>query len=355
MGIFYEHMLRPALHRLDPETSHRVTLAFLRRVQRLPLAYPIARRLYAYNDPRLAFTWKGLSFPSPVGLAAGADKNGDAPRMFEAIGMGFVEIGTVTPVAQTGNPKPRVFRLKEEQSLVNRLGFPSQGAMKVSANLSRHGKRRVPLGINIGKNAATPLERAATDYENCLESLYAHGDYFTVNVSSPNTSGLTSLQGAQALRELAARLMAVRARVAQGKALKPLLVKLSPDLTQEQLADAVRACAESGIDGVIATNTSADTALRPARARSWEGGLSGRLLHERSLETVAAVRRHAPKDFFIIGAGGIFDGGGAWAMMQAGANAVQLYTGMVYRGPGIVKEINRALAAKMGARAGAAL
>ncbi len=355
MGIFYEHLLRPALHRLDPETSHRVTLAFLRRVQWLPLTYRIARRLYAYNDPRLAFTWKGLSFPSPVGLAAGADKNGEAPRMFEAIGMGFVEIGTVTPVAQPGNPKPRVFRLKEAQSLVNRLGFPSQGAMKVSANLSRYRKRRAPLGINIGKNAATPLERAATDYENCLESLYAHGDYFVINVSSPNTSGLTSLQGSQTLKELAARLIAVRARVAQGKAPKPLFVKISPDLTQEQLADAVRACVESGIDGIIATNTTTDKTLRPARAQSWEGGLSGRLLHTRSLETVAAVRKLAPKDFFIIGAGGIFDGDDAWAMMQAGANAVQLYTGIVYRGPGVVKEINRALAQKMGAGARATL
>jgi dihydroorotate dehydrogenase len=344
VGIFYEHMLRPALHRLDPERSHRLTLAFLRFIQRLPLSYGFSRRLYAVDEPRLAFTWKGLAFPNPVGLAAGADKNADAPRMFEAIGLGFVEIGTVTPLAQPGNPKPRVFRLKDEQSLVNCLGFPSKGAMAVSASLSRYVKRRVPLGINIGKNASTPLERAAADYENCLESLYAHGDYFTVNVSSPNTAGLTSLQSAKALSELAARLLAVRGRVAQGRSHKPLLVKLSPDMTQEQVADAVQACADGGIDGIIATNTTTDKSLWPPQAQKWEGGLSGRLLHRRSLEVVAAVRKHAPKDYFIIGAGGIFSGEDARAMLDAGANAVQLYTGMVYRGPGIVKEIVRTLA-----------
>lgn len=344
VGIFYEHMLRPALYRLDPERSHQATLAFLRAVQRLPLSYQVTRRLYAYADPRLAFTWKGLTFPSPVGLAAGADKNAEAPRMFEAIGLGFVEIGTVTPLAQPGNPKPRVFRLKQEQSLVNRLGFPSKGALKVSSNLARYATRRVPLGINIGKNASTPMERAATDYENCLESLYAHGDYFTVNVSSPNTAGLTSLQSAQSLRDLAARLIAVRSRVSQGRPPKPLLVKLSPDMSEEQLADAVRACVESGMDGIIATNTTTEKSLRPERARAWEGGLSGRLLHQRSLAVVRAVRTHAPKDYFIIGVGGIFGGEDAEAMLNAGADAVQVYTGMVYRGPGIVKEINRHLA-----------
>ena len=339
----YERVLWPLLRRLDPESSHFLTIRTLSLAQRLSLFRWLATRLCSFQDPRLQFTWRGLTFGSPVGLAAGVDKDGHAARLFSALGFGFIEVGTVTPEPQPGNPGPRVFRLPARRALVNNLGFPSQGASRVAGRLA--GVRLpVPLGVNIGKNARTTLEEAARDYLACLERLYPHADYFVVNVSSPNTVGLTSLQARPALASLTGALVQRRASLAQasGQAPKPLLVKLSPDLTRGELDDVLEVALENGVDGIVAVNTSPAPEFK-GEAEGLPGGISGEPLRQRALEMVGYARRHGPEDFFIVGVGGVFDERDAWALLRAGANAVQLYTAMVYRGPSVVNSINRGL------------
>ncbi|MBI3742784.1 MAG: quinone-dependent dihydroorotate dehydrogenase [Chloroflexi bacterium] len=346
MGL-YTAALAPMLRLLDPEASHALPLSTLGPLQGAPGFLATTRRLYACRDPRLAFAWRGLAFPNPVGLAAGADKNARVVPFFHAAGAGFVEVGTVTPLPQGGNPKPRVFRLPRERAMVNRLGFPNDGLDRVAARLERLRQRSTPLGVNIGKNAATPLDRAGEDYLACLERLYPLADYFTVNVSSPNTLGLTSLQAKPALASLVGALVERRKVLAANALPTPLLVKISPDLTDDELNDVADACVTAGIDGLIATNTSTDLSLRPESAREWQGGLSGKPLFAKSLRTVAYLRRRVPKDFFLVGVGGISSADDAWAMLAAGANTVQVYTALVYEGPGLFGAINRGLVRRM--------
>lgn len=343
----YERVWWPLAQRLDPEASHRLVLRLGSAAQGVPPARWVTSRVFTQRDPGLAVTWRGLTFPNPVGLAAGADKDARAPLFFQALGFGFIEIGTVTPEPQPGNPRPRVFRLPARQAMVNRLGFPSQGAERVAERL-RGLRLRVPLGVNIGKNSATLLGQAARDYLRCLEALYPFGDYFVVNVSSPNTVGLTSLQAKPALKALLDPVIERRSALAAsaGGPPKPLLVKLSSDLRGAELDDALGVAVEEGADGVIAVNTSTDPAIK-RDAGGIPGGISGAPLRERALETVRYIRRHAPEGFCIIGVGGVFDHRDAWALLRAGANLVQLYTGLVYRGPGTVKSINRGLLALM--------
>ena len=346
MGL-YTAALAPLLRLLDPEASHTLTLSTLGPLQRVPGLLATTRRLYACDDPRLAFAWRGLAFPNPVGLAAGADKNARVVPFFHAAGAGFVEVGTVTPLPQSGNPKPRMFRLTAERAMVNRLGFPSDGLDRVAPRLKRLRWRASPLGVNIGKNAATALDRAIEDYLTCLERLYTLADYFTINVSSPNTLGLTSLQAKPALTALVTALVERRKALAANASPKPLLVKISPDLTNAELDDVADVCVTAGIDGIIATNTSIDPSLRPQRARDWQGGLSGKPLFAKSLRTVAYLRRGVSKDFFLVGAGGISSAEDAWAMLTAGANAVQVYTALVYEGLGLFGAINRGIAKRL--------
>ena len=340
---FYERVLWPLLRRLDPETSHALTIRTLSLAQRLSLLRWLAARLCSFQDPRLQFTWRGLTFGNPVGLAAGVDKDGRAARLFSALGFGFLEVGTVTPEPQPGNPRPRILRLPTRRALVNSLGFPSQGARRVGGRMA--GVRLpVPLGVNIGKNAQTPLEEAADDYLACLERLYLHADYFVVNVSSPNTVGLTGLQARPALASLTSALAQRRASLADasGEPPKPLLLKLSPDLTHGELDDVLEVALENGVDGIVAVNTSPDPEVK-GEVAGLSGGISGEPLRQRALEVVGYARRHAPEGFFIIGVGGVFDVRDAWALLRAGANAVQAYTAMVYRGPCFAGSMNRGL------------
>ena len=344
MGV-YERALWPLLRRLDAETSHSLTVALLDGLQIIPVADWAIERLASFQDPRLRFTWRGLTFRNPVGLAAGVDKNARLPRVLRALGLGHIEVGTVTPTPQPGNPRPRVARLASHRALVNRLGFPSHGAQRVARNLKGLRLEHTPLGINIGKNAATPLGQATDDYLACLRALYAYGDYFVVNVSSPNTEGLTSLQAASSLSALARAVVAEAQALAEtrGRPRKPVLAKVSPDLSRDELHAAIDASLEGGLDGLVAVNTSIDQGLRSSAGATIPGGVSGEPLRERAVEAVSQVRGQAPVDFFVIGVGGVFDASHAWELLRAGANAVQMYTGLVYRGPGVIGEINRGL------------
>ena len=336
----YRRLLWPFLARLEPERAHGLTLSLLASLQRAPFGASLVERISGGDSEGLGFEWRGIRFAAPVGIAAGWDKDGRVARMAEALGAGFVEVGTVTPRPQPGNPGRRIFRLRSRDALVNRLGFPSRGADRVAANL-RHRPRRAPVGVNIGKNAATPIDAAADDYVACLRALHAVASYFVVNVSSPNTPGLTSLQSPEALDGLLAALDEARRPLGPPK---PLLVKLSADLSESEIEEAAAVCRRREVDGAIAVNTSLDPALRSDEARELEGGLSGRPIFGRALDAVERLRAVVPPDFLIVGAGGVFGPDDALRLLNAGADAVQVYTGLVYRGPGLLAEIRRGLA-----------
>jgi dihydroorotate dehydrogenase len=329
----------PILLRLNPELAHDLGLAALRFVKPL---WP------AQNYPvDLSLRCLGLEFAHPLGLAAGFDKNGDYLDALGAIGFSHVELGTVTPRAQAGNPKPRMFRIPEARVLINRMGFNNKGAEHLAAQVSRS---RYPgiRGISIGKNFDTPLESAQDDYVSCLRKVYALADYIAVNISSPNTAGLRDLQARDGLQRILGALLMERQalRERHGKRV-PLLVKVAPDLTQEQISALTRDLSSLDVDGVIATNTSTDRALlgplgaAPAAAQA--GGLSGAPLHPLSVMVIAQLRAELGTTFPIIGVGGIVDADHALATLRAGANLIQVYTGFAYRGPALLDEILRAL------------
>jgi dihydroorotate dehydrogenase subfamily 2 len=327
---------RSALFRLSPETAHALTLTALRWRGHMPAA--AAQR---GSDVQLM----GLSFPNRVGLAAGFDKNGLAVDGWLALGFGHVEVGTITPKPQPGNPQPRVFRLTKADAIINRMGFPNDGAERVVARL-RSRQRAGVVGLNIGKNAATPLERAVDDYIFCLRAVFPVADYVTVNVSSPNTAGLRSLQDTDQLVPLLSRLMEEsRALEKQHSRRAPLLVKLSPDLTDPELRKIATAVISVPVAGIIATNTtiSREAIADDPLARE-TGGLSGRPLFAKSCAAIRALRETVGPDMPIIGVGGIASGEDARHMRQAGADLVQFYTAMIYQGPRLVREVATALA-----------
>jgi len=336
-------LARPLLFALDAEAAHDLTLRNLARAHRLGITR------CAGPTPLAPTTLMGLRLKNPVGLAAGLDKNGDYIDALGSLGFGFLEIGTVTPRAQPGNPKPRLFRLPEAEALINRLGFNNQGLPAFVANVQKSRFRREGgiLGLNIGKNADTPLENAADDYIACLEAVYPHADYVTVNVSSPNTKNLRSLQGGDELGQLLARIGEARARLADTHGRRvPLAVKIAPDLDEGQIDVIGDVLPKLGVDGVIATNTTlARDAVAHLRHGNETGGLSGRPVREKSLVVIERLRRRAGPDLAIIGVGGIFSAEDARAKIAAGANAVQIYTGLIYRGPGLVRNCVRGLAA----------
>lgn len=344
----YERLVWPLLSGLDPERAHEVVLSGASAVQSLPSLLSLVRTLNRVADPRLAVSWKGLTFPNPIGLAAGLDKDGRAPRFFEALGFGFVEVGTVTPLPQKGNRRPRVHRLPDRLAMVNSMGFPGNGMDAMAERLSRTGRMAVPLGINVGKNAVTPLARAAEDYATCLRRLYPYGDYFVVNVSSPNTMGLTSLQAKPALRAILAAVLLERKARADHERPKPVLVKVSPDLTDMEMGDVLDLCGELGMEGLIATNTSADPARKAGAAMA--GGISGPPLAARAVDAVRFARRNGPPGLFIIGVGGVSGAEQAWALLEAGADVVQLYTALIYQGPRVVDIIKKGLSARLQAK-----
>jgi dihydroorotate dehydrogenase len=315
------------------------------------------RRSYCVADPRLQQTWWGLQFRNPVGLAAGFDKDARWFSELGNLGFGAIEIGSITGQGQPGNPRPRLFRLKSDRALINRMGFNNQGAEVAARNLAARDlssfRQRVVLGINLGKTKIVPNEAAPDDYAFSFRKLFEFGDYFVINVSSPNTPGLRALQDKEPLQVLLAKLAAENQRLAQvtGGGEKPLLLKIAPDLSDPQLDDVAELVAQPGIAGVIATNTTLSRqGLRTPASRVeaiGAGGLSGVPLQARSLEVVGRLYRQLPRTKPIIGVGGISDGESAWQMLRHGASLLQLYTGFVYEGPGVVARINRELGQRM--------
>jgi dihydroorotate dehydrogenase len=333
-------IIRFFLFRFDPEKIHEFTFEFIRVLHKIPGMRSLLRSAYGINDPRLTRTVFGIDFPNPVGLAAGFDKNAALFHELSSFGFGFVEIGTVTPLPQPGNEKPRLFRLPADRALINRLGFNNKGADAAAARLRFRKPGEPVIGGNIGKNKNTPNEEAVSDYLTCLRSLYEHVDYFTVNVSSPNTPGLRDLQDKGPLTEL---LKALKIEMATFPKAKPILLKIAPDLTDGQLDDIIDLVKETQIEGVIATNTtlSRDTLKDPNQKES--GGLSGSPLKKRSTEVIRYLKTKSGNAFPVIGVGGIMTVQDAMEKFDAGADLIQLYTGFVYEGPAFIKQINQAL------------
>jgi dihydroorotate dehydrogenase len=331
----YYDLLRTILFRLDPETAHRVGLVAMETLAALGPANPLRQTL-----PHRPRQLMGLEFPNVVGVAAGLDKNGDCMAGLAALGFGFIEVGTVTPRPQPGNPKPRLFRLKEQQALINRLGFNNKGVDYLAGRVSA-GKPAAILGINIGKNLATPVENALDDYRTCLRKVYGLADYVTVNISSPNTPGLRSLQGGESLETLLSGLAAEREKLSRETGRRvPIAVKIAPDLTPEELPAITEALLRHGMDGVIASNTTLSREGVESSPYAGEaGGLSGRPLFEKSTALVTRLSDLLQGELPIIACGGIFGAQDAKAKLDAGASLVQIYTGFIYRGPALVKEI----------------
>ncbi len=332
MNNGYERFVRPLLFSFDPETAHHLAIACLRGASGVDLAL---RALKVFQPPAKPKALFGLQFPNPIGLAAGFDKNGVALPAWAALGFGFIEVGTVTARPQPGNPKPRIFRLPEQASLINRLGFNNDGADVVAQRLHelRESGRwpSVPVGINIGKSKVTPLETAAEDYVYSFRRLHPLADYIALNISSPNTPGLRALQAREPLSILLGAL-----REENRAAKKPLIVKIAPDLLPNELEEILAICEQNEIAGIIATNTTLDHSSVPP-ARNQEGGLSGRLLRDKATALVRQItaRSRIP----VIASGGICDAASAREKIEAGAQLLQIYTGYVYRGPGLLREI----------------
>jgi dihydroorotate dehydrogenase len=333
----YERFVRPLLFSLDPETAHHFTIACLRAVSE---AGPILGRLKSFQpkpDPKKLF---GLDFPNPIGLAAGLDKNGLALPAWAALGFGFIEIGTITARAQPGNPKPRIFRLPEQRALINRLGFNNDGADVIAQRLSRLKRTRrwpgVPIGINIGKSMSTPIIEASADYLYSFQRLREFADYVVLNVSSPNTPGLRELQGAEALGGL---LGTIGEKNINPR--RPIVVKIAPDLTTDQLEQVIAICETNNVAAIIATNTTLDHSSVPAD-RDQQGGLSGEPVREKSTGLIREIA--ARSTIPVIASGGIMDADSAREKFVAGAQLIQIYTGLIYRGPGLIREIADAIA-----------
>jgi len=334
-------LARTALFALDPEVAHQVALRSLKKLDKLNLSRFIGSPLSA---PREVM---GLRFDNPVGLAAGLDKNGEYIDALAAMGFGFIEVGTVTPRAQPGNPKPRMFRLKEHEALINRLGFNNQGLDAFVANVQRARFKGV-LGLNIGKNADTPMDRAVDDYVTCLKGVYPFASYVTVNISSPNTKGPRDLQAAEQLQKLLSTLKAEQARLAKkhGKRV-PLVLKIAPDLDLKSIREIAALTLESGFEGIIATNTTISRdAVRDHPLASEAGGLSGKPLFSPSTEVLRELVKALKGNIPVIGVGGIMSAADARAKMNAGASLVQIYTGFIYHGPGLIRDSVRELTAK---------
>lgn len=335
-------LARPFLFSLDAETAHELTLHSLARIQSTPLQWAYCSSMV--DDP---VTLAGLTFPNRVGLAAGLDKNARCIDAFGAMGFGFVEVGTVTPKAQPGNPKPRMFRLPQAHALINRLGFNNDGLDAFIVNVQKssfRSKGRI-LGLNIGKNATTPIEHAIDDYLIGLDGVYPHADYVTVNISSPNTQNLRALQNDTALDGLLGALAARRKALAQatGRCV-PIFVKIAPDLDDTQIGMVATTLQRHGMDGVVATNTTVSRETVQDLPHAEEtGGLSGAPVLETSNRVIRTLRTALGKDFPIIGVGGILSGAAAASKIAAGANVVQIYTGLIYKGPALVREVALAL------------
>jgi dihydroorotate dehydrogenase len=339
----YKFFLRPFLFLIDPERVHHLVFRVLAIACKVPGIKPILKAIFTYEHPSLHRSILGLNFNNPVGLAAGLDKDAKLIDELSVIGFGFIEIGTLTPKPQSGNDKPRLFRLPEDSALINRMGFNNGGVLAAVERLKSRTSR-VIIGGNIGKNKITSNDKALDDYSYCFDALFDHVDYFVVNVSSPNTPGLRDLQEKEPLRQL---LMHVKTLNLSRSKPKPVLLKIAPDLNNDQLNDVVEILLSTKTDGVIATNTTISRAGlqtdQETVTRIGNGGLSGKPLAARSTEVIRYLREKLGKNYPIIGVGGIMSPKDALEKLKAGADLVQIYTGFVYEGPGFVKAINKAL------------
>lgn len=340
----YRLIIRPILFLLDPEKVHHISFSSIKFFSKIGLT-SLVKSMFAVEDKRLEKELFGLKFKNPVGLAAGFDKNAVLYNELSDFGFGFVEIGTLTPKPQEGNPKKRLFRLKADKAIINRMGFNNQGVFEAVENLKKEHK--VLIGGNIGKNKITPNNEAIKDYLICFDALFDHVDYFVVNVSSPNTPGLRELQDKEPLTALLNELQLENSKLSKRKSVKrkPILLKIAPDLTDSQLLDIIEIISTTTIDGVIATNTTISRENLKSHALLIEeaGGLSGAPLKDRSTEVIRFLAEKSNKAFPIIGVGGINSAEDAIEKLDAGADLIQLWTGFVYEGPGLVKKINEAL------------
>ena len=334
----YKSIIRPILFSFDPEKVHYFTFSMIRAASKIPFFPSIFRGMYNVKDPRLERKLFGLTFPNPVGLAAGFDKDARLYNELSNFGFGFIEIGTITPKPQDGNPKKRLFRLREDSGIINRMGFNNGGLELAIERLKKN--KGVLVGGNIGKNKVTPNEEAVNDYVACFEGLFDYVDYFVVNVSSPNTPNLRALQDKEPLTKLLQTLQDLNA---EKPARKPILLKIAPDLTDDQLLDIIDIVKTTQIDGVIATNTTVSRDGLTSKNKSEVGGLSGKPLTNRSTEVIRFLAEKSNKAFPIIGVGGIHSASDALEKIEAGADLVQLYTGFVYEGPNLITSINKAL------------
>ena len=339
--MFYQIFIKPLFFLFNPERAHYVAADLIRFTLRIPGMSSLFKVLFQVEDKRLERTVFGLRFPNPVGLAAGFDKNALLVDEFAELGFGFIEVGTVTPKPQDGNPKPRLFRLIEDEGIINRMGFNNEGLAKMKLRLEAR-QSPVIIGGNLGKNKVTPNELADDDYCQGFDTLYPVVDYFVVNVSSPNTPNLRALQEKEPLKQLLSRLQELNKRKPK---LKPILLKIAPDLTNEQLDDVVDIVLETGIAGLIATNTtlSREGLQSDSSITNEAGGLSGKPVCDRSTEVIAYIHKKSKGKIPMIGVGGIHSGKDAIEKLRAGASLVQIYTGFIYEGPGLIQDINRAI------------
>ena len=338
--------IKPLIFRIQPETAHELTMKMLQIACRIPGLAWLMKRWFSVHSDRLVTEVAGLKFPNPVGLAAGFDKDARWLDEMATLGFGFVEIGTITPIAQPGNPQPRLFRLPSDRGIINRMGFNNGGMEAAVSRLKRRPKGLI-VGGNIGKNKVTPNAEATSDYTKCFDALHPHVDYFVVNVSSPNTPGLRELQEKEPLTKL---LMALVDQNRTKPEQRPIFLKIAPDLTDAQLDDIISLVVETGIAGVIATNTTIDrSGLKASRdevGAIGSGGLSGAPLRKRSTEVIRYLHTQSQGAFPIIGVGGICSAEDAMEKLAAGASLLQVYSGLVYAGPSLVKEVNRAILKK---------
>ncbi|HHS95092.1 MAG TPA: quinone-dependent dihydroorotate dehydrogenase [Phaeodactylibacter sp.] len=341
----YKFFIKPFLFLLSPEKAHSFTVRSFSILLSIPILGALMRRYFMVKDQSLQRHFLGLTFPNPVGLAAGFDKDGKYLHTMSALGFGFIEVGTVTPKPQAGNPKPRLFRLPADEALINRMGFNNKGVDNLVAQLKRNGKpKNIIVGGNIGKNKTTPNERAADDYLYCFDALFPYVDYFVVNVSSPNTPKLRALQDKEPLTRLLSLLMQQNKKKQKPK---PILLKIAPDLNNAQLDDILHIVSESDIAGIIATNTTISrkglkTPISDIQAIG-NGGLSGKPIKKRATEVIRYLSEKSKGKLFIIGVGGIAKPEDAIEKLHAGASLVQVFSGMVYEGPAMIRRINKAL------------
>jgi len=347
MSMFYKSLIRPVLFRKDPEQSHDAVLRMLARNEWL---YGTLEEFFKIEDERLEVKIGPLAFANPVGLAGGFDKNALAPKMISAFGFGFMEVGAITAQAQPGNPKPRLYRLPEDAALINRLGFNNEGAEAIAIRLdclrARGGRPKIPLGMNIGRTKIVETKDAVADFLSCFDALFPHGDFFTVNVSSPNTPNLRELQDKNLLSELLSALQEKNTQLAKQAKIdpKPVFVKIAPDMEFDQVDEIIEVVDQEKLTGIVATNATAfkREGLKSANGRE-PGGLSGRPITAMVTHFISHIYRNTRGRLPVIGVGGIFNAQDAYEKIKAGANAVQIYTGWIYEGPGAVKRINKGL------------